>query len=219
MPAPTPAAREQERVPGAADSRAAGPTPIRARRRPWVIGLGALLSAIGALTVVWLVGAAGQRQDVLVVRSEVPYGQVLTTGDLAVVRVSVDPGVAVLPAARRDQVVGQVTTTHLGPGMLLTEGMVDVGSEPGPGRVLVPIAVPSERMPAGGLRAGDRLLLVDTEVVGQMPATSGEVVRVGPVDLNGVSVVDVTTSARSGPALAVAGANGNVALLVEPSGD
>jgi SAF domain len=203
-----------------------GLAPVRGRRRPWLLGLGALLAALGALTVVWLVGAAGQRQEVLVVRAEVEYGQALTAEDITLARVSVDPGVAVLPSADRDVVVGQVASMRLTPGMLLTADMVEPTGEPGPGRVLVPIAVPAERMPAGGLRAGDRILAVDSEGAGSAargpgPAgapTAATVVRVGPVDINGVAVVDVTTTAASGPALAVAAANGHVALVVEPSG-
>lgn len=211
-----------------------GLAPVRGRRRPWLIGLGALLAALGALTVVWLVGAAGQRQEVLAVRADVAYGQALTAADIAVARVSVDPGVAVLPASERDDVLGQVATTRLAPGMLLTTAMLEPAGEPGQGRVLVPIAVPSERMPAGGLRAGDRILAVDSEssevdpgagpgagvgaggAAGPIAAT---VVRVGPADINGVTVVDVTTAPAAGPRLAVAAANGHVALVVEPSGD
>lgn len=205
--------------------------PVRGRRRPWLIGLGALLAALGALSVVWLVGAAGQRQEVLAVRSDVAYGEVVTAEDITIARVSVDPGVAVLPGADRDAVVGQVATTRLAAGMLLSAGMVEPVGEPGPGRVLVPIAVPSERMPAGGLRAGDQILAVDSEatdtdgVAGAAGAAravaapiAAIVVRVGPVDINGVTVIDVTAASASGPALAVAAANGHVALVVEPSG-
>jgi hypothetical protein len=177
------------------------------------------------LTVVWLVGAAGQRQEVLAVRADVAYGQVVTAEDIAVARVSVDPGVAVLPGTDRDVVVGQVATTRLAPGMLLTAGMVEPVGEPGPGRVLVPIAVPAERMPAGGLRAGDRILAVDSQdagsgeggVAARPAAIAATVVRVGSTDINGVTVVDVTTAAASGPALAVAAANGHVALVLKPS--
>lgn len=209
-----------------ATGQTAGLAPVRGRRRPWLLGLGALLAALGALTVVWLVGAAGQRQEVLAVRSDIAYGQVVTADDITIARVSVDPGVAVLPGAERSAVVGQVATTRLTPGMLLTAGMLEPAGEPGPGRVLVPIAVPSERMPAGGLRAGDRILAVDSEDaaaadggVGVAPAPiPATVVRVGPVDINGVTVIDVTTTSTAGPALAVAAANGHVALVVEPSG-
>jgi len=201
-----------------------GLAPVRGRRRPWLLGLGALLAALGALTVVWLVGAAGQRQEVLAVRSDVAYGQVLTADDITIARVSVDPGVAVLSGSDREAVVGQVAATRLTAGMLLAPGMIEPAGEPGPGRVLVPIAVPSERMPAGGLRAGDQILAVDSEAdvdggAGVLAAPiAATVVRVGPADINGVTVVDVTTDSSSGPALAVAGANGHVALVVEPSG-
>jgi hypothetical protein len=207
------------RSPRSAAPSRAGLAPVRGRRRPWLLGLGALLAALGSLTVVWLVGAAGQRQEVLAVRADVAYGEALTADDITIARVSVDPGIAVLPG------VDQVATTRLVPGMLLTAGMVEPGGEPGPGRVLVPIAVPAERMPAGGLRAGDRILAIDSEsaasdATAAMPAapTAATVVRVGPADINGVTVIDVTTADASGPRLAVAAANGHVALIVEPTG-
>ncbi len=208
----------------AAQQRVTGLAPVRGRRRPWLLGLGALLAALGSLTVVWLVGAAGQRQEVLAVRADVAYGEAVTAEDITIARVSVDPGIEVLAGADRDSVVGQVATTRLAPGMLLTRGMVEPVGEPGPGRVLVPIAIPAERMPAGGLRAGDRILAIDSEgaspEAGSPPAvpTAATVVRVGPVDINGVTVVDVTTTAAQGPRLAVAAANGHVALVVEPNG-
>ena len=51
-----------------------------------------------------------------------------------------------------------------------------------------------------------------------LPPIAATVVRVGAADINGVTVVDVTTAAAAGPRLAVAAANGHVALVVEPSG-
>jgi hypothetical protein len=206
---------------------------VRGRRRPWLVAAGALLSSLGALVVIWLVGAAGQRQEVLVVRQAVPYGTVLTAQDLGIARVSLDPGVQAIPAEDRAQVVDQVAVTQLVPGMLVAPGMVQPAGEPGAGRVLVPIALPSDRMPAGGLRAGDRILAVATDgstgapgdpagagldgsvAVRSVPAT---VVRVGPVDINGVVVVDVTVASPDGPRLTVAAANGQVALVVQPMG-
>jgi hypothetical protein len=204
--------------------------PIRARRRRGLLATGALLASIGALAVVWLVGAAGQRVEVVVVRQEVPYGAALERADLGVARVSVDPGVAVVPAAQVEALVGQVATTRLVIGMVLAPDLVGPAAEPAAGRVLVPIAVPAERMPAGGLRAGDPVLAVDAGsptdgastadgVVGPAPAVvPATVVRVGATDVNGTTVVDLTTSSVEGPGLAVAAANGRVALVVQPSG-
>jgi hypothetical protein len=203
-------------------------TPVRARRRPWLVASGALLAAVGALSVVWLVGAAGQRQEVVAVRQEVAYGDVIEAADLGVARVSVDPGIDVVPAGDRDLLIGQVATTRLVPGMLMAPGMAGPSGEPAAGRVLVPIAVPIERMPAGGLRPGDRILAVDIDAesasggaspaVSTATAVSATVVRTGPMDVNGVTVVDVTTAAPRGPSLAAAAAAGRIALVVEPSG-
>lgn len=190
--------------------------PIRGQRRPWLFGLGALLSAVGVLIVVWLVGVAGQRQEVLVVSRAVEYGRAIAAEDLTVARVSVDPGVRVLSASARAGLVGQLAATELIPGMLMTQGMAEPVGEPRPGRVLVPVAVAAERMPAGGLRAGDRILAVDAGDASSRRTYSAAVVRIGPTDVNGVTVVDVTVAAGDGPSLAVAAANDKVAIVVQP---
>lgn len=208
--------------------------PVRGRRRRGLVAAGALFASVGALGVVWLVGAAGQRIDVVVVRQDVAYGQVVEDVHLGVARVSVDPGVAVVPADAIEALLGQVATTRLTPGTLVSADMLAPAGEPAAGRVLVPIALPPERVPAGGLRAGDRVTAVDTGTGAEsaagpaagMAAGSGSVarsvpavvVRVGAPDVNGTTVVDVTTAPADGPALAVAAANGRVALVVLPSG-
>ena len=191
---------------------------VRGRRRPWLIAAGLLLTSVGALVVMWLVGAAGQRQEVLVVRQAVEYGDVIESVDLGVARVSVDPGVEIVSAADRMSVVGQVATTRLRPGMLLAPGLVEPTGAPAPGQVLVPVALPFDRMPAGGLRAGDPIVAIDSDPPEGQPAsvTPATVVRVGAMDPNGVTVVDVSAAAPDGPGLAVAAANGRIALVVRP---
>lgn len=201
---------------------AMGLSPVRGRRRPWLMALGFLLASVGALTVVWLVGAAGQRVEILVVRQDLAPGQQLADGDLGIARVSVDPGVAVVPAADRAQVIGLFAATELRPGMLLAPAMVRSERGPNPGQSLVPVAVASERMPAGGLRAGDRILVVDAGDAASAEAPSrtypATVERVGATDVNGVTVVDVVTTIGDAPRVAVASANGRVALVLQPSG-
>lgn len=228
MPESTTHDRSPGPDPAAARLRAAatlaGPPAVRGRRRPWLIALGVLLATVGALGVVWLVGAAGQRVEVLVMRQEIRYGQPLTEDSVGVARVSVDPGVSVMPAADRDLVVGQVAATHLVAGALLAADMITTDAGPGAGQALVPLAIPSERMPAGGLQAGDRILAVDAGAATDVASATGgatrtypaTVVRVGAPDVNGTTVVDVTTGATDGPPLAVAAAHGQVAIVVQP---
>jgi hypothetical protein len=78
-------------------------------------------------------------------------------------------------------------------------------------------------MPAGGLSAGDRLLVVDAPPVGADPLPGAPstfeatVVRVGPSDVNGTVVVDVVAAAGDGPTLATRAATGRFAIVVLPA--
>lgn len=198
------------------------PLPVRGRRRPWLIALGALLASVGALVVVWLVAAAGQRIDVLVLRQPVAQGEVLSSDMLGVAHVSVEPGVEVIAASSRGEVVGLHATASLTPGMLLSPGLVTADRGPGAGRVIVPLAIAADRMPSGGLLTGDRILVVDSgdAATPGAPTTAraAVVVRVGPPDVNGVSVVDVSAAAADGPGMAITSANARVAVVIQPSG-
>jgi hypothetical protein len=73
------------------------------------------------------------------------------------------------------------------------------------------------------VRAGDRLLVVDTPPVGSDAGTAPAslpvtVVRLGAPDVNGVAVLDVTTTDGDGPAVAVRSATGRFALVLLPAG-
>ena len=145
--------------------------PTRARRRPALVALGVVLAVLGALTAVVLVGSAGQRTAVLALARDVPFGAVVTDADLTRVQVSVDPGVATVPAADLSQVVGQVAASDLHTGQLLTPDALTSAAPPAAGQVLVGIALPAERMPAGSLQPGDEVLVVDTPAAGADPPT------------------------------------------------
>lgn len=196
----------------------------RGRRQTGVLALGIALIAVGALAAVWLVNAAGQRTPVIALVRDVPYGSVITNGDLGTADVSVDSSIQTIPASEANSIVGSVAATGLSAGSLLTRGELTAVAPPGQGQVLVAVAVPATRMPAGGLQPGDHILVVDTPNLnadpsgappGTIPAT---VVRIGATDMNGVTVVDVTVATGDGPALAARAATGRIALVVEPRG-
>ena len=197
--------------------RAVGPSglvSVRGRRRPWLIAVGVLISAAGVLITVWLIGSVGHRDEILVISRDVAYGQTISDEDLSVARVSADPVVRTVPATSRSWVVGRVASVSLSAGMVLTSTMTDSVGEPRPSRVLVPLALPGNRMPVSGLRPGDPLLVVDGSQGGApIPAV---VVAVGEPDLDGAVVVDLTTEASSGPRLAAAALNGQSAVIRQP---
>lgn len=200
------------------------PSP-KGRRSPGLLALGVALIAVGALAAVWMVNAAGHRAPVLVMVRDVPFGATVTSADVGTADVSADTGVSTIPATDLDSVVGSVASTNLAAGTLLSQAQLTASAPPGSGSVLVAVAVPETRMPAGGLQAGDRLLVVDAPGTDSAPATGSPstipatVVRIGPADVNGVSVVDVTVAPGDGPSLASLSARGDIALVVQPRGD
>lgn len=199
------------------------PVP-RGRRRPGLLALGVVLVVLGVLSGAWLVRSAGERVAVLALARPVPFGAVITAGDLTRAQVSVDPSVATVPAGDVAQVLGRVAATNLAQGSLLTRAQVTDVAPPAPGQVLVALALPATRMPAGSLQAGDRVLVVDTPPKDADPPTlppstiPATVVRLGPPDVNGVTVVDVTVGSGDGPALAARSATGRIALVLQPRG-
>ncbi|NMR19228.1 SAF domain-containing protein [Cellulomonas fimi] len=203
-------------------ARSAG-VVTRGRRRPAVMVGGVVLVIFGALVAAWFVAAAGDRASVLRLARDVPYGAMLTAQDVTPVEVAVDPAVGTVPAQEADRVVGMVAGTDLVAGSLLAPGQVTPVGPPGPGEVLVPLALDAARMPAGGLRPGDRLLVVDTPPADADPPESSPrtfdvgVVRVGTADLNGLVVVDVVVAEGEGPAVAARAATGRFALLLQPA--
>lgn len=202
-------------------------TPVgvpRVRRRRGVVAGGAMLAAVGGLLVAWMITAAGGRTEVLVLARDVPYGQTLTAEDLSTTSVAVDTLVATVPAGDEAMVVGQVAASDLVAGSLLSPGQVTAEVPPGPGEVLVGLPVPADRLPAGGLHAGDPVLVVDAPSVGaDVPASAPHtlevtVVRVGAPDLNGVVMVDVAAAEADGPGLAMRAASGRFALVIRNAG-
>src|SRR5690606_36253197 len=97
-------------VPPAAPRRTVAPAlgvgvaPRRQRR--WSLALVAALVVLGsalAFAVLWM--NAGDRKPVLALARDVDAGEVLTDGDLEVVRVAADPGVVLVPSDARAEVV------------------------------------------------------------------------------------------------------------------
>lgn len=216
-PSPTPGAGGPS--PGWTPPRASGP---RSRRRPALVALGVALAAVGALVAVYLVNAAGHRSAVLVLARNVPLGAVVQRADLATAQVSVDPEVATVPASEVDGIVGKVAVGALAAGSLMSPAQVADAGPVTAGRMLVPLSLPHARVPASGLVAGDRLLVVDSPAQDADPPTAPPssipalVVRVGAADLNGVTTVDVTVATGDGPALAARAATGRIAIVVQP---
>jgi SAF domain len=196
------------------------------RRRPGMIALGVALVGAGILASAAVYTATNHRVPVLVAEATVPAGDVITAGDVGTASVSAGPGVQVVPASQRRQVVGQVAGTELHPGMLITAAEIGAQRPPIPGQVLVPLPVHPSALPASGLGPGDHVLIIPTPgAQGQAgsgnaaPAMSspvaGVVAAVNPrVSTDGFAVVDVLVPARFGPSVASQASTGQFAVIV-----
>jgi hypothetical protein len=118
----------------------------------------------------------------------------------------------------------------LQPATLLSPSELTFSRPPGPGVELVPAAVRPADLPATGLAAGDRVLVVPTPgVLGQPGATSGAPSLAGPVpagieavtsvpDAQGFDVVDLLISDADAVAVASQVSTGQFALIVTRRG-
>lgn len=141
-----------------------GVSPPPRRQRKWSLALVAVLVTLGsalAFVVLWM--NAGERVPVLAMARTVPTGQVITSSDLTVVRVSSDPALSPVAAGRRGDVIGQTAATDLVAGSLLTESQLGEGSLLERGSSVVGVALKGGRLPTDQLRIGDRVLIVQTQ--------------------------------------------------------
>jgi Flp pilus assembly protein CpaB len=188
-----------------------------------VIGLALLLA--GVLGTVAVVQRAGQRVPVLVVAREVPAGQVVGDQDVRVAELGLAPGVATLGVGDRARVVGQVASSSLAAGQVLTPAAIASGPALGPGRVAMSVAVAPSHAAAGLVRAGDRVAVVASGSPEQPDIRAGVVLSSVPVlsvltpppDAGGEGrlLVSVAVTLEEAPLLARA-AQGTIDLVLLP---
>ena len=212
-----------------AQTNAGGPPPpspvatarVKARRRPWVFALMAALVAAGALGTAFAFTSVNDTQEVLVVRNDIKRGETIEAGDLAVVRVSVDPALTPVAGSQKAELEGSRAAVDLWSGTLLTEQAVTDNLVPGEGESLVGISLTPAKMPSEPLYGGDVVRIVTTpgdqgEVTDEAPVTiEATVVGVSRVEETGETVVDVAVPEREAADLAARAATGRVALILD----
>lgn len=153
----------------ALNGRAAPPPPLRRRiSAPWVIGgVAVILTCLLAGAIVG--GRLDTRASVLVVTHPVAAGQALTSGDVAVARVSADSSVATMPGAQLTSVVGQTAAVPLRAGELLAPADLGGVAWPPAGQAVIAVAIKPGHAPSS-LSAGSHVSAV---VVPAAPATGG----------------------------------------------
>lgn len=194
---------------------------LRRRRRRWVLALCAALVAAGGLGTAFAFTSVNDTQEVLVVSNDIKRGETIEAGDLAVVRVSVDPALTPVPGSQKSELEGSRAAVDLWAGTLLTAQAVTDNLVPGEGESLVGISLTPAQMPSEPLYGGDVVRIVTTpgdqgEITDREPVTiEATVVGVNRVEETGKTVVDVAVPEAEAAELAARAATGRVALVLD----
>lgn len=189
------------------------PPHHKARLPELAIGIGAMIVfALGA--VLWHLHAV-DKVPALAVSSEIERGQVIGSGDLAVVYVANDDPVVHMSGGQRSQLVGKVALVDLPAGTLLTGNLVSDADELSSADGIAGLLLEPGQYPALGLAPGDRVTAVRT-TGGEEPGTSSAVVA-RRVTISAVEDLDsnrklVSLRASADDAEAIAAAAGDDSL-------
>jgi SAF domain len=182
-----------------------------------------LLVVFCATAVAVYTSNAGHRRPVLVMVRTVRAGAAISAGDLGDAQVAADSSVHAMPASERSRVVGRTAAVDLVSGTLLTSAELGAGPALAAGRSVVGLNVKLGYAPAG-LRPADRVRLVFTPTGS---GTAADSAQGGSVLVSAARVYDVTSTPdgqgqivsvivddASAPALAAAGARGEVSVVL-----
>jgi hypothetical protein len=186
-----------------------------------VAGLACVL--LGGLSAAALYLRLDDRVEALVAARPLAPGQVIADADLGVVEVA-GGGLALVPASDRAAVVGRPAAVAIPQGALLTPASVGEPAGLGRGEAVVGLALKAGQHP-GGLRAGDRVAVVDTEGAAPAGARDGlprtiteeaTVVSAVPGDGTATTAVSLRVPRAAADAIVAAGAAQRASLVLLP---
>ena len=216
-----PASAPSGRPPAGARRRSSSRVPRRSLVL-WCTGV--LLVVLGSLGAVALSRAGDRRSPVLVVSHDLPAGVQLTDADLAVVSVSTDSALPLLPATARSSIVGEFLKVRLLSGQFLSAGFVQPGPLVTAGKVVVALPVTALQVPFG-MHELSRIEIVVVPAGGATnPAAAGPftadavVVRYPQFGKDGSSTAALSVEVDPTAAVPLVSAGRNIALvLVDPT--
>ena len=176
---------------------------------------------LGALLAMWAYTSTSSAKEVVAVRSTVQRGEIITRGDLMVVRISLDPALRSVAGSSLDSMVGQRAAMDLPAGALVTDEGFTSAVVPAKGLSVVGISLPPSLLPGEPLQSGDAVRVVATpgpqgEVpVGEQRFIAATVVAVRPDATSGQTVVSVQVPYAAAAELAARAATGKVVLILD----
>jgi hypothetical protein len=165
--------------------------------------------------------SAGDKEEVLVVGSEVQRFEQVTSADLERVRVALEPGAESIPVSDEDDFLGRLAATELIPGSILTEDhfldedvpVVSAGEE------IVAAVLGEDEIAAGNAEPGATVNIVIRGAAGsdqvdiESPVFNGRILHIGPPDEhNRERQVSLVVSSNDSAAVSAASADGRISV-------
>lgn len=209
---------------GSASEAATTPEPPKLRRRPMLIALSVLLTALGALLGAWLLTGLSGTESYIAVREDVPRGAQIQADDLVRTQLRTDSAVRPLLWDEQRAVIGRYASKDLAAGSVVTRDSVAAQVVPVAGQSIVGLALEPGQVQVTDLKVGDqvRMILLEEQDIGssgQPEEVSGTVTRVGSTQDGSTRLVDVSIQATSAATVAPYAANRQIALVLDSSQD
>jgi hypothetical protein len=158
-------------VNGAAGHRAVVPSagpPLRKRERArrGLIATGVVVVLVCVLAAALVYERQGGKVSVIKVARAVPAGHKIEPGDLTTAQMASDD-IPAYAGSHMDEVYGKVAVVGLVPGEVLNAAMVTSRPPTPPGYVVAGVSLKAGALPAGGVSAGDQVMVI------VLPAQSG----------------------------------------------
>jgi hypothetical protein len=193
--------------------------PVR-RRNPVRIAIAMSVTAVGALLIGYAFMSLSDSVGVVVANQTIERGTTITSDDLAVAKVSLDPSISVIPADELAGLLGQSAAVEIVEGSLLSAAEITAEPIPGVGEALVNLALQPGQYPP--LHGGAPIRVVSTASRSDDPPVEAPrfieatVVDSSPTD-DGLMIVNVLVPSDQAGLLATRAATGRIAVVLDPA--
>lgn len=218
---PPPADKASRRDRKAVDRAAAAgtaPEPPKLRRRPLLVALSVLLTAIGALLGAFLLTTLSGTDAYVGVRTDIERGSRITANDLVRVQMSDDPNLNPVPWDQQSVLIDMYATQDMAKGTVVTRDAVANEIAPVGGNSIVGLALTPGQGVSGDLRVGQRVTAVvvpaSAELTGKPTEYLGTVASIKLSDDGQTKLVDVQVASADAAPLSAAAARQEVSLFV-----
>lgn len=217
-------ARQPETAPQGTAPADGMPEPPKLRRRPMLVALSILLTALGALLGAWLLTGLSGTSSYIAVAKDVERGQVIEEGDLIRTQLSADEAIDPVSWEQRRVVVGERAAYDMAAGSILTRNGITGEAVPPAGETIVGLALEAGQVPITDLKNGDavRVIVLSDDSTGATPqqaaqSIGGTVSSVTTSPDGATRLVDVRVATGSAQTVSAYSARRQVALVLDSS--